>query len=216
MKQYHKIKTLWKRQSEKPHNMLVGEFAEPEFEFLKDAQWYFTEKVDGTNIRIMWDGNRVTFGGKTNNAQIHSVLYEKLQVIFLNEPVEQIFEEVFGETSACLYGEGFGAKIQKSGGNYKADGNDFALFDVLVGDWWLNRNDVEDIAAKFDLTIVPIVGTGTLEDMSEMVAKGFNSQWGDFLAEGIVAKPIIELYNRSGKRVITKLKHKDFQKINKK
>ncbi len=40
-----------------------GEFAQPEFETLKDVQWEWTEKVDGTNIRIMievltWDMER--------------------------------------------------------------------------------------------------------------------------------------------------------------
>lgn len=29
-----------------------------EFDYLKDNTWIFTEKVDGTNIRIMWDGGK--------------------------------------------------------------------------------------------------------------------------------------------------------------
>lgn len=40
--------------------------------------------------------------------------------------------------------------------------------------------------------------------------KGFKSQWGDFIAEGIVARPMTELKNRNGSRIITKIKHKDF------
>jgi hypothetical protein len=44
------------------------------------------------------------------------------------------------------------------------------------------------------------------------VQNGFTSQWGDFAAEGIVARPKIELKTRGGKRIITKIKHKDFKK----
>jgi len=43
-----------------------------------------------------------------------------------------------------------------------------------------------------------------------MIKKGVKSQWGDFLAEGLVLKPKIELKDRAGKRIVTKIKHKDF------
>ncbi len=33
-------------------------------ELLKDYQWYFTEKVDGTNLRLIWDGYNLTYGGR--------------------------------------------------------------------------------------------------------------------------------------------------------
>jgi hypothetical protein len=60
------------------------------------------------------------------------------------------------------------------------------------------------------IEIVPIIGTGTLIDMVNMTRAGFNSRWGDFLAEGIVARPKVELKTRDGKRIITKVKHRDF------
>ena len=46
--------------------------------------------------------------------------------------------------------------------------------------------------------------------MIAMARKGFDSIWGAFKAEGIVARPTVELRTRSGKRIITKIKHKDF------
>lgn len=212
MKEYHKIKTLWAREESKPHNIIVGKYALPEFELLKDVPWIFTEKVDGTNIRIMWDGNKVSIGGKTDNAQIPATLYDSLLELFMGEANEQIFEQVFGETSVCLYGEGYGAKIQKGGGDYRQD-NSFVLFDVKVGDWWLQREDAEDVAKKMDIDIVPILLEGTLQEASDMVAKGFNSQWGEFVAEGLVGTPKTPLLTRRGDRIITKLKHKDFVRL---
>lgn len=211
MKEYHKIKTLWKRESEKPCNMIVGEFALPEFELLKDLEWVGTEKVDGTNVRVMWDGNKVKFGGKTDNAQMPIILIDKLNELFGGEANEQLFEQTFDCGDVCLYGEGYGAKIQKGGGNYGEI--NFVLFDVKIGDWWLKREDVEEIATKLGVDIVPIIFNGTLLELSELVATGFNSKWGMFEAEGIIAKPKIELKNRKGDRIITKLKYKDFVKL---
>jgi hypothetical protein len=42
------------------------------------------------------------------------------------------------------------------------------------------------------------------------VGCGVKSWWGDFDAEGIVARPQVELFTRAGHRIITKLKCKDF------
>ena len=219
MKEYHKIITVFERDPEtKFRTLLEGRFATPELEFLADAMWTFTEKVDGINIRVMWgadysEGNRaygITFGGKTDNAQIPAFLVSKLEQRFMTAEQRQIMANIF-DAPVCLYGEGYGAKIQKGGGNYRSD-QDFVLFDVKVGDWWLQRRDVEDVAQKLGLDTVPIIGAGTLFNMVDLAATGFPSQWGQFNAEGIVARPKTELCTRAGHRIITKIKHKDFVK----
>ena len=134
------------------------------------------------------------------------------------DPVQRLQERFLPQKDAliaqfpdggCLYGEGYGAQIQKGGGKYRPT-QDFVLFDVKVGEWWLQRSDVESIAGVFALDVVPIIGTGTLNDLIAMVREGFNSTWGPFAAEGIVARPAVELKTRNGSRIITKLKHKDF------
>ena len=48
--------------------------------------------------------------------------------------------------------------------------------------------------------------------MIQLTKKGFNSDWGNFKAEGIVARPKMELFARNGERIITKIKHKDFMR----
>lgn len=207
MNEYHKIQTVFLRNPEtKFKTLLEGQFALPEFSYLANNEWGFTEKVDGTNIRVMFDGSQITFGGKTDSAQIPAYLVTRLQDMFL--PQLEIFKEKFAD-GACLYGEGYGAKIQKGGGNYRQD-QGFVLFDVKIGGWWLQRQDVEEIADRLDLDIVPIIGTGTLYDMIEKTRCGFSSIWGNFAAEGIVARPSCELKSRNGHRIITKIKHKDF------
>jgi len=209
MKKYHKIQTVFKRDpATRNKTLLMGEYSMPEFRYLSENEWVFTEKVDGTNVRVLYQNGKITFSGKSDNAQLHVKLLECLNDLFL--PRVKNFEQIFGFANVCLYGEGYGPKIQ-SGGKY-TDQHDFVLFDVKVGNWWLERNNVEDIAGKLDIEYVPIIGNGTLPDMIECVQAGFNSQWGEFIAEGIVARPAVELTSRNGSRIITKIKYKDFPK----
>ena len=211
MKEYHKIQTVYLRNPEtKFKTLLEGDFALPEFEYLKNNIWVFTEKVDGTNIRVMFKNGNITFGGKTDRAMIPGTLANKLIDIFL--PLKDKFIELFNDAEGCLYGEGYGPKIQKGGGNYRDD-QSFVLFDIKIGHWWLQREDVFEIAGKLGIDIVPVIGEGTLLEMVEVTRNGFNSIWGDFKAEGIVARPKTELYARNGKRLITKIKHKDFKAL---
>lgn len=76
----------------------------------------------------------------------------------------------------------------------------------------MQRADVEDIAANLGLDVVPVVGEGTLDDAINMVRGGLQSRWGAFPAEGIVARPTVELKARSGQRIICKVKAKDYCK----
>jgi len=74
----------------------------------------------------------------------------------------------------------------------------------------LNLSDVEDVAAKLGLEVVPVIGEGTLHDAVARAKVGILSKWGDFEAEGIVARPKTELNTRSGHRLIAKIKCRDF------
>lgn len=207
MREYHKIVTVFERNPEtKFKTLLEGKWAKPEFEILKDIHWIGTEKIDGTNIRIVWDGESVVFKGRTDNAQLYAPLVEVMQSKFYSGAMAEIFD-----FPVCLYGEGFGAKIQKVGGNYIPGGNDFILFDVKVGDNWLQREDVADIANKLQIDVVPIVYQGDLLGAIDTCRTGFNSTFGSFRAEGLVMRPAIELKDRVGHRIITKIKCKDFQ-----
>jgi ATP-dependent RNA circularization protein (DNA/RNA ligase family) len=209
MKEYHKIQTVFKRDPATNHKTLLdGDYSEDAFAYLAGNLWVFTEKVDGTNIRVMVSPNLdgPVFGGKTDAAQIPAFLVQRLQERFLSQAAK--LREIFPD-GGCLYGEGYGAKIQKGGGNYRTD-QDFVLFDVKVGDWWLQREAVEEVAGKLGVDVVPIIGAGTLAEMVGMVRAGFISTWGDFAAEGVVARPAVEMKTRNGQRIITKIKHRDF------
>lgn len=210
MREYHKIQTVFKRDTETKFKKIVeGDWSMPEFELLKNIEWIWTEKIDGTNIRIMWDGQIVHFGGKSENAQIPVFLLKELQDIFTTTKMEACFPNA---DNICLYGEGYGAKIQK-GSNYIPDRTNFILFDCRIGNWWLTRESLENIAEKLNIEIVPVIGKGPLPEAVEYVKQGFTSSIAynkDYIAEGLIMKPALELFNRKGERIITKIKYKDF------
>jgi hypothetical protein len=210
VKEYPKIQTVFKRDPATQHKtLLFGDYSVDAFAYLAENEWVFTEKVDGTNIRVMVRDGKIDFGGKTENASIPATLVSRLEVRF--HPQRERMVEIFPD-GGCLYGEGYGARIQKGGGNYRAD-QDFVLFDVKVGEWWLQREAVDDIAGKLGLDVAPIIGRGPLATMVKMARDGFNSTWGPFLAEGVVARPAVEFRDRAGHRIITKIKHRDFAEL---
>ena len=54
MNEYHKIQTVFKRDMQKNgKTLLEGHWTLPEFEYLSVNIWSWSEKVDGTNIRVM-------------------------------------------------------------------------------------------------------------------------------------------------------------------
>lgn len=215
MTEYQKINSLYKRDGR--GKFIEGEWSCEEFGYLYELPWVWTEKVDGTNIRIQYAdpssfrGNEHAFiAGRTDNAQLPPFLLNHLVDLARTTPFEKVFPDA--DSSVVLYGEGYGARIQKGGGNYNSEGVGFVLFDVKVGEWWLRREDVEDVAANLGLDVVPIVNTQDLAEAEAFVAAGFKSAWGDFNAEGIVATPEVPLFNRGGERIITKLKTKDYHR----
>ena len=209
MIEYNKIETLYERDLEGSKKMIEGKFRNPAVEYLKDNVWQFTEKVDGTNIRVHWDGHKVTYGGRTEDAQIPSHLLNKLIEMFGSDEAEQIFEQKFGEMEVILFGEGYGPKIQK-GGSYRPDVS-FILFDVLISHNYQPRSSVEDIARAFGIDVVPIIFEGTIQEGVDFVKTNPKSTMGTAMMEGLVGRPKVEMRDRCGKRVIVKIKVKDFQ-----
>ncbi len=112
MKEYHKIYSPFIR-DEVTNKLKKGEWSRPEFGYIKDLTWYATEKIDGTNIRVMWDGENVTINGKTDNAQLPTDLIVNIQNLFCTIQKRGLFAEKFKDKKVCFYGEGYGAGIQK-------------------------------------------------------------------------------------------------------
>lgn len=209
MKQYEKIETVFCRDMNGTKRLILNNYRNPTIAYLKDNMWLFTEKVDGTNIRVHWDGHKVEFGGRTDKAQIPGPLLSRLNEMFMTTEAEELFEQTWGDKEVILFGEGYGLKIQ-NGGEYRSDVS-FILFDVLVGDNYQEREWVEKTAQIFNIDVVPIVLTGTIQDGIDYVMKHPRSAMGTAMMEGVVGRPMIELRDRRGERVIIKIKWEDFK-----
>lgn len=212
MKEYHKIDGLYAR-DELTKRLNPGIYRNPLVHYMANNTWEFTEKIDGTNIRVMWDGYRVSFAGRTDKAIIPKKLLTRLEELFGGEANEQVFEQTFGEKCVTLYGEGYGAGIQ-NGGDYTKD-NNFILFDVQVEDFMLERNKVDEISRIFGIDAVPLVLRGTIKEAEEFVKKRPYSRIGTAKMEGLVGRPVYELKDRFGHRVIVKIKVRDYDEIDK-
>jgi hypothetical protein len=174
----------------------------------------------------------VDYKGKTDNANIHPNLLKHLTDTYparkilaslgLKEfiPVEEFADHKWQSYEDIpkiytIYGEGYGAKIQKAGGNYIKDGNGFIVFDVKVDDLYLQPSQRNVIAENMDAPVVPFIGMMTLDEAIQFVREGFKSRIAenpDFMAEGLVIRNELGLKTRRGERIITKIKTCDFQK----
>lgn len=230
--EYVKINSLWKRKEyvkglpKGSHGPLVeGDYSEPEFGAIK--YWSVDEKIDGMNIRIyfsngisygpMKDGTpralipnqRVEFHGRTNEAQLPPKLLEYLHRVFTVEALSAVFPDL-GEV--ILYGEGYGPKIQSCGGNYRKD-QGFILFDVVVGSWWLQRLDVQEIAEKLGVAMVPQLGFMNESEIVEYVKSKPKSLCSltEQVVEGVVCRSHPLMLFRNGSPIMWKLKTCEFQ-----
>lgn len=231
--EYHKIDTLFNRDE---NFKVTEELRHPVYGDIK--QWRMSEKIDGTNIRItLTKEGEMKIGGRTDNAQIHAGLYEALSNMFCADCLKEVFwdsvkvkcdenNQKFEPFTVILYGEGYGAGIQKGGGDYNAE-KTFRLFDVLVKgksisgdeshDWWLDWDDVQDVADKLGIKTAPDMGWTTLEAAVAFTKIGFDSivaredSGNDGIkAEGVVLRPRETLFDKAGRRIIIKIKTKDF------
>lgn len=216
METYHKIQSIYKRDPENNYKtFLDGEFSVEAFGLLKDLDWTFTEKIDGTNIRIGWDDvtKTVEFGGRSNNAQIPGQLANYMKDYFTAERMAAALDG-----PVTLIGEGYGGKIQKGSG-YQQEQR-FILFDVFVEPdehhplgIWLERGTVMNIARSLRIPAVPLLWYGKLLEGIDCVKdrpKSLMAEDTSLIAEGVVARPSVELRDRLGRRIITKIKVRDF------
>ena len=121
------------------------------------------------------------------------------------------------EVPVYIYGEFFGKKIQ-NGGNYDKDKNRFSIFDICQQGWFVPIDMLNEYAEKLGLDVAPYIGQMTIEEAEKMVMKGYktripNVSNPEYLAEGIVARPVIPIKDPRGKRIIVKIKTCDYREL---
>ena len=119
------------------------------------------------------------------------------------------------EVPIYIYGEYFGSGVQKGGGRYIQNGNDFLVFDIRQQGWWLPKDMRDEMCKILKLEAVPYIGNMTLRDIEQMVMKGFKTKFDraadpTLIEEGIVARPVIPMCDGRGNRIIVKVKYVDY------
>lgn len=210
MKEYHKIETLFIFDKEtKKH--IYGEFYNPNVEALKNVQWIITEKIDGMNFRIFWDGHKLSYGGRTDNATFTKEQEEYIRSELINKDIEILFEQKFMEKQVYIYGELYGVGIQ-SGGMYTNGYNiDFKVFDIEIDGVILTKYGARDLAFELGYNFVPIVGEMTLIQALDKIKSEETSYFSSAKLEGYVATPIGDFRDRLGRRIIVKIKKRDIE-----
>lgn len=173
-------------------------------------QCYALEKVHGTSAHIKWKDNNLTFysGGST-----HSVFVS----LFDEQALIKFFESLGPlESEVRIHGEAYGGKIM---GMSKCFGKElkFIAFDVYINDSWLNVPKAEEFCKNAGLEFVPYELVDTSEkslnherDRDSIVAIRCGMGEGH-IREGVVLRPLQELRQNNGSRIISKHKRDEFR-----
>ena len=190
---------------------------------LPKGEWIVTEKIDGTNIRII-----LTKPDEKNKREVHiasrklilnpsdknsNQYTDCLKEVNLHK-IEEYFKDV--DSTIIIYGEGYGAGVHK-GGIYSSKKN-FRVFDIRIGEAYQDFDYVKKVCVDNQLNLVPIVDTVEeitfdacvlkLKANSEtLIKEGTGGK-----LEGLVYKFEPPLLNKYKERLIFKIKFKDFEK----
>lgn len=172
----------------------------------RDTKWWVSEKMDGTNTRIIWDGYKLEVKGRTGGSHLQGYQTELLSELMQNGNYK--FDETFGEQEVTIYGETLGGKIQK---NPHGVDPQFQAFDIKVGEVWLKYEDVRDISEKLGIGYVEhkLFDSWNKVLMYFMYTARQRKENAEYF-EGLVAIPEHMPLTRTGERVITKIKVADF------
>lgn len=257
MTEYGKTENLFTR-NEETHKLNIGDFRNPYVRQIKD--WLVTEKIDGTNMRIILDWAYdeeedrwrpiVDVRGRSDKAtvpkgflqeafgveeayELTDRVFRALKVIIHGgESDEELTDKITRDpTMLVIYGEGYGAGIQKGG--YYSPTKQFRAFDATTyrgqaehGHWgspmWRRWDDVADAAEVIGIKTVPVLSsTAPLEEIVERVPElrsavaaedsGVEFENANDLpyAEGVIARTDPYLFDHNRSRVFFKLKRED-------
>lgn len=231
MKPYSSIETLYVR-SKEDNRLDFTSIRNPVWYIIN--RWVLTEKIDGTNIRVIVTQAGIQVKGRSDNATLPPGLDGVIRELFPFDKVIAHFKE--GKPNAVLaddwcvtfYGEGYGAGIKGSQPtNYRdpKNGKFFRCFDVCYGEnHWASPAETIKVCSALSVPQAPTIGVldaipttkddalAMLDAYARLSIVAYNEADTQIPAEGIVARPEYPLYDQWGHRVIWKLTRREFNK----
>jgi len=183
-----------------------------------------TEKIHGTNVRLMWspENGGLVLGSRNNiiykDREQKQEFYDFVEFVINNE-IDKILEKNIEFHNHIFYGEYYGGSIQK-GVTYTNDNErQLRIFDIRKSDGkFIDYHELHAICFGLGFKIVPHIMTGKIEldKLNEMinnnsiVAKENRVVKEDNTWEGFVIKPIFETKDCKNNRLIAKYKSVKF------
>jgi hypothetical protein len=164
---------------------------------------YALEKLHGTSAHIAWRDGKVWLSPGGESA-------DRFRRLFDEAALAAAFEKL-GHPSVIVYGEAYGGSQQKQAWRYGKELR-FAAFEVQIGEHFVNVPVADEIVKGLGLEFVhykriptDLAAIDAERDAPSEQARR-NGVEGDQPREGVVLRPLIELRDNSGSRIISKHK----------
>lgn len=164
---------------------------------------YAMEKIHGTSAHVRWSGGELHFssGGEKHERFVSLFNRDTLAANFL----------AIGHDPVVVYGEAYGGKQQGQSKRYGIDLR-FVAFEVQVGESFLQVEQAADFVSKLGLEFVHYVKVST--DLAALDAERDapseqakrNGIVEPQTREGVVLRPVYEVRDNRGERVMAKHK----------
>jgi len=161
-----------------------------------------TEKIHGTNARVAYiDGERMAGSHNLRRKEGNNVYWMPFELDWVQSLLGSLSES---HKHVILFGEIYGAKVQKGFSYDVRDGVGFRIFDIMVDGNYLDFTEMIVLAHRHDAQLVPVlrVMPFSIEEVKSL-ANG-KSTIGDNIREGVVIRPVQERRDPKIGRVILK------------
>lgn len=179
-------------------------------EILLFRECYALEKVHGTSAHISWRA-----AARALHFFAGGCKHEAFEALFDHAALTEVFG-LLGTNDVTVFGEAYGGKLQGMSKTYGPSLR-FIVFEVKIGDWWLDVPNAADVARKLGLDFVPYRKVST--DLGALDAERDRPSEqsvkcgivGPMPREGIVLRPLVEVRLNNGDRIVAKHKGEAFQ-----
>lgn len=160
MHKYPSIETVWKRDAV-TNKLAFRSLRAPEVGLVN--VWTISEKVNGTNIRVVYTLGGVEVRGRTDKAVLPPGGEETVLRCFPSHSDIVRYFEIYREGplsedwSVTFYGELYGPGI--NGGGIYSMGKRFRCFDLKLGEHlWTDDDEMRRVCKELNVPVVPWVG----------------------------------------------------------
>jgi len=166
------------------------------------------EKIHGTSANVHWRNGQIQLHPGGGSMAVFEQMFDL-------EDLKQRFLDL-GHADVTVYGEYYGGKMQRMSNIYGKEAR-FVAFEVKVGDTWLRVPDADDVTQKLGLEFVYYVEIPATEEAvdeqrdADSVQAIRNGMGPGKMREGVVLRPLVEVRNNRGQRIMAKHKADAFR-----